>query len=304
MWPPFNLKEYINIALPGLLVTFLTAYGLHVFFDIEVLKVFDNTGISLAFYFMIGLIVGFIIDSCDFLLSSEIPFPELKFFKGHMPSTHLLKRCSACKNVECLNRLNDTGTKSRSNPRPKYLELWFYIFDNVISDYLRSYILSISSACRGVFYLKYFPLFFLFTSISLIILKDLSTQIVLGGQLTVLKENWQLILSAAVVLVAYWFFKKKESKTLYSLSRGCLIMGFLLGSYLWLESGKLLSLGSKFLYVYICAFIYISVSYTNSAREDNIRGIWRKWKNIEDDLQAWVELNEKLLKDLVCNRKI
>jgi hypothetical protein len=80
-----------------------------------------------------------------------------------MPSDYLVEICEKCENKNsCKNVLN----KKRSLPA------WFYIYDNIISEYLRNFVFMISAQARVVFYLKYISSIFILLSFipSLIIL--------------------------------------------------------------------------------------------------------------------------------------
>ena len=264
MWPPLNLREYINIVLPGLLLTFLTAYGLDVFFQIQVLRILDSAGLSVAFYFVTGLVGGFIIDSSDLILYSRIPLKEIEFFRKHMPSLYLVKRCSTCNSVVCLNRL--VKAKSDGHPtehRPNHVDLWFYIFNNIISDYLRSYTLSVSSACRGILYLKYVSLFFLVMSSALLATVKFSTVIYSIRDIHfVFMEKGIFLAALCVAIIVYLLLRDKKDRSVYYFSRACLVFAGLMFSYFWLRLGKLLFSGPEFIYMFVCWFLCWLVTLT------------------------------------------
>lgn len=302
MWPSLNLREYINIVLPGLLLTFLIVFALDIFFEVPVFEILGGTGVSVAIYFVIGLVAGFMIDSCDVILHSRIPLKEITFFRKHMPSLYLIKRCEECNKNNCENRLRKVEDYGEKEYKYKHIDLWFYIFDNIISDYLRSYALSLSSACRGILYLKYFSLFFLV--ISIVLVGIMKHDIFLKSRLLDISENKEgLALFAAVILIIVYFISRnKVSKPSYYLSRISFTSAIFIFSYLWFKLGSFFSL--EFLYLYICFLIFFSVSYTNKATDEKPKGIWARWRNLKHANETWLELNEDLLKDLVCNRKV
>ena len=121
---------------------------------------------------------------------------------------------------------------------------------------------------------------------------------------TLICENIVLLLILSVAGTTSFFIRHTRDRFLCHSRHICLVAAALAFSILWFKLGEVLASDSEFLYVYICLVIFSSVSYANCADEDAPRGIWAKWKNLEQNYETWLQLNEQLLKEIVCGRQM
>ena len=118
----------------------------------------------IAFFGFFGLLIGLIIDSYDPLLRFE-RFRENSYFRKYFPHNHLKEVCDKCsKKKSCKNALD----------KESCIPAWFYIYDNLLSEYLRNFIFMISALSRVVFYLKYISLLFIGLTLTLMLIYSYS----------------------------------------------------------------------------------------------------------------------------------
>jgi len=153
--PALSFAEFFKLLFPGFyVVTAAWLYG-SLFWGLPI-----EGAESVAFYAFAGLFFGFMIDAWDPLLRSDI-FPEAKFFRSQFPSRYLARLCDKCESP-CPSKQKEAQEVGFRFPH----SIWFYVFDNLFPDYLRSYVLGASSGCRAVVYTKYVSLLFLLTSVA------------------------------------------------------------------------------------------------------------------------------------------
>jgi len=147
--PALSVAEFLKLLFPGLVVvTAAYVYGV-VFWGLQA----GNT-LFVTLYAFWSVFLGLMIDAWDPLLNWK-RLPETTFFRDQFPSKYLESLCRKCVSPCCRThtRGSQLGYRFPSS-------VWFYIFDNLFTDYLRGYVLSVSSACRAVLYTKYTALAF------------------------------------------------------------------------------------------------------------------------------------------------
>ena len=147
--PTISIAWFLRVVLPGFIVATGGWLYLSLFWGITLA---GADAVSLAMYAFAGTLIGFTIDAYDPLLHGKWPSCEEKaFFGSQLPSGYVRSRCENCEQ-QCIYKA-DSSTMSNH-----CISAWFYIFDNLFPDYLRGYVLDLSSACRAVVYLKYVAL--------------------------------------------------------------------------------------------------------------------------------------------------
>ena len=146
--PSITFYEFLKIFVAGYYTLISSLMFIYLFVSD---KIFSwNPNLQIAFFGFLGLIIGLILDSVDPLLRLK-SLKECKFFRKQFPDKYLTEICNECdKESDCENSLKKIDSKPA----------WFYIYDNILSEYLRNFIFMVSALCRVVFYLKYISFIF------------------------------------------------------------------------------------------------------------------------------------------------
>lgn len=189
--PSIAFYEFLKIFVAGYYSLFSILIYIFLFLDRRIFS--WNPSMQIVFYGFLGLIIGLIIDSSDPLLRCK-KTKENKFFLGNMPSNYLVEICENCKDKNSCKNVLD---KESSIPA------WFYIYDNIVSEYLRNFVFMISAQSRVVFYLKYISSIFLLLSLISTLIVLLKTYYGFGDMIFLLIELEYKLLFALSFLIVY-----------------------------------------------------------------------------------------------------
>ena len=268
--PTVAFWQFLKIILPGFYVVTMLLAILSSFFGLALQSSLDETVLT-PLFLISGLLMGILIDSVDLINSRSRRIrrwlPEILFFQDNYPSFYLVERCrrrmesDQCE-VDCERVL-----KGPEKGDYRFLRVWFYVFDNIFPEYLRTLVLTQGHICRVVLYFKLFSLIF-----------GIVALLILAGQ---------IIIGSISSIFLWWMRGWVEA---LSFVKGTLPR---LG---WETALIVATLTIAFLF-----HRFNHVKKTDKGWQPT--GFWRGWRDICADQKFWLELNEEVLTDIVCQGK-
>lgn len=268
--PTVAFWQFLKIILPGFYVVTMLLAILSSFFGLALQSSLDETVLT-PLFLISGLLMGILIDSVDLINSRSRRIrrwlPEILFFQDNYPSFYLVERCrrrmesDQCE-VDCERVL-----KGPEKGDYRFLRVWFYIFDNIFPEYLRTLVLTQGHICRVVLYFKLFSL----------ILGIVALLILVG----------QIIIGSIFSIFLWWMRGWMEA------------LSFI--------KGNLPRLGWETMLIavtLVIGFLFHRFNHVKKTDEGwKPTGAWRRWRDRCADQKFWLELSEEVLTDIICRGK-